>query len=187
MEFMHLIAQGTSSVQGIVLDLNNRWKRKILKDSSVESRNSWYVLRRRHSLTSAIFTYLKARCMKFLQHEAEVERELVLCTKPFESMVSLRLLQINHAKLEGKFKFLPSELKWLQWKECSVETLPSDFSPSKLAVLDLSESGIERLWGSSAKKVCFTLHLFVIKLVWISFSLLFFLAFLYCNWSKKIY
>ncbi|KAK0573120.1 hypothetical protein LWI29_003274 [Acer saccharum] len=142
------LIKGTRNIQGIVLDL----KRKIVMDSSVDN-TSWDKLRRGRSLTSAIFTYSKERCKKFLQHRAAIERELVLCTKPFESMVSLRLLQINHVKLEGKFKFLPAELKWLQWKQCTEKTLPSDFSPSQLAVLDLSESGIERVWDSNTNKV----------------------------------
>ncbi|KAI9169618.1 hypothetical protein LWI28_015059 [Acer negundo] len=140
--------KGTRNIQGIVLDL----KKKIVMDSSVDH-TSWDKLRRGRSLTSAIFKYLKERCKKFLQHGSAIERELVLCTKPFESMVSLRLLQINHVKLEGKFKFLPAELKWLQWKQCTEKTLPSDFSPSQLAVLDLSESGIELVWDSNTNKV----------------------------------
>ncbi|TXG46623.1 hypothetical protein EZV62_027874 [Acer yangbiense] len=142
------LQKGTRNIRGIVLDL----KRKMVMDSSVDD-TSWENLRRGRSLTSATFTYLKERCKKFLQHRAAIERELVLCTKPFESMVSLRLLQINHVKLEGKFKFLPAGLKWLQWKQCTEKTLPSDFSPSQLTVLDLSESGIERVWDSNNNKV----------------------------------
>ncbi|TXG56402.1 hypothetical protein EZV62_017715 [Acer yangbiense] len=142
------LQKGTRNIRGIVLDL----KKKMVMDSSVDQ-TSWDKLRRERSLTSAIFTYLKERCKKYLQHRAAIERELVLCTKPFESMVSLRLLQINHVKLEGKFKFLPAGLKWLQWKQCTEKTLPSDFSPSQLAVLDLSESGIERVWDSNTNKV----------------------------------
>ncbi|XVF84462.1 hypothetical protein PTKIN_Ptkin17bG0039000 [Pterospermum kingtungense] len=73
----------------------------------------------------------------------------VVSTEHFESMVNLRLLQINHVKLEGNFKFLPHEIKWLQWQGCALKYLPSDFGPQKLAVLDLSESKIERVWSSN--------------------------------------
>ncbi|KAK2636333.1 hypothetical protein Ddye_031125 [Dipteronia dyeriana] len=155
------LQKGTRNIQGIVLDL----KRKMVMDSSVDH-TSWEKLRRGRSLTSAIFTYLKERCKKFLQHKAAIEGELVLSTKPFESMVSLRLLQINHVKLEGKFKFLPAELKWLQWKQCTVKTLPSDFSPSQLAVLDLSESGIERVWDSNTNKVAKNLMVLNLRGCW---------------------
>ncbi|XVE84952.1 hypothetical protein DITRI_Ditri17bG0053000 [Diplodiscus trichospermus] len=80
-------------------------------------------------------------------------KEVVVCTKPFDPMVNLRLLQINHVKLEGRFKFLPRELKWLQWHGCALKTLPSDFCPQKLAVLDLSKSKIEQVWSSCSNQV----------------------------------
>ncbi|PQQ18212.1 TMV resistance protein N-like [Prunus yedoensis var. nudiflora] len=68
-------------------------------------------------------------------------------------MVNLRLLQINYLNLEGRFKFLPAELKWLQWKGCPLKSLPSDFSPCQLAVLDLPGSKIESLWHGRGNKV----------------------------------
>ncbi|KAI5352530.1 hypothetical protein L3X38_005421 [Prunus dulcis] len=64
-----------------------------------------------------------------------------------------RLLQINYLNLEGRFKFLPAELKWLQWKGCPLKSLPSDFSPRQLAVLDLTRSKIESLWHGHSSKV----------------------------------
>ena len=78
---------------------------------------------------------------------------MILDTEGFKSMVNLRLLQINHVKLQGKFKNFPAGLKWLQWKNCPMKTLPSDYAPHELAVLDLSESGIERVWGWNSNKV----------------------------------
>ncbi|OMO57250.1 hypothetical protein CCACVL1_25878 [Corchorus capsularis] len=83
-----------------------------------------------------------------LKKEANNKKEVVVDTKPFESLVNLRLLQINNVKLEGKFQFLPHELKWLQWQGCSLKTLPP-FCPQKLAVLDLSDSkNLERVWNT---------------------------------------
>ncbi|KAG8498447.1 hypothetical protein CXB51_004950 [Gossypium anomalum] len=85
--------------------------------------------------------------------KVENGNQAVVRTKPFKSMVNLRLLQVNHVKLEGKFKFVPHELKWLQWQGCALKTLPADFCPQKLAVLDLSESKIEQLWSSYSNNV----------------------------------
>ncbi|KAG4159307.1 hypothetical protein ERO13_D02G167900v2 [Gossypium hirsutum] len=68
-------------------------------------------------------------------------------------MTVLQNHKVNHVKLEGKFKFVPHELKWLQWQGCALKTLPSDFCPQKLAVLDLSESKIEKLWSSYSNNV----------------------------------
>ena len=69
-------------------------------------------------------------------------------------MGKLRLLQINHVNLRGKFKSFPAGLKWLQWKECPLKAFPDDFYAPQLALLDLSNSKIEQLWGSKNIKVC---------------------------------
>nr|XP_023895624.1 disease resistance protein TAO1-like [Quercus suber] len=151
------IMTGTRRIEGIVLDFQ---RRPIVQDASGE-RISWENLKRTPNFTSAL-TYAKERYKKFLQDNAEKEREVVLCTKPFESMVNLRLLQINHVRLEGKYKYLPAGLKWLQWKGCPLKALPSEFLPRELSVLDLSESRIEQVWGWYSNKVAE--KLMVIKL-----------------------
>ncbi|KAJ4719283.1 Disease resistance protein [Melia azedarach] len=154
------LQKGTRNIQGIVLD----FEKKTAKDSSA-SPSFWEIFLKRPSVTSAI-TYLNGRYMKCLQHRTTNEQEVVLRTKPFKSMVSLRLLQINYVKLEGSFKFLPADLKWLQWKDCRMKALPSDFFPSELAVLDLSESGIERVWGSYTNKVAKNLKVMNLRGCW---------------------
>ncbi|KAJ0037279.1 hypothetical protein Pint_23113 [Pistacia integerrima] len=154
--------QGTRSIQGIVLDFKEGISKK--KNSSAGT-NFWGNHERRLSLIPAV-TYLKERYKKRYQHGSENERETILSTKSFKSMVSLRLLQINHIKLEGKFKFLPAELKWLQWKKCTVKTLPSDFCPVQLAVLDLSNSAIEHVWGSYTNKVAKNLMVMNLRGCW---------------------
>ncbi|KAK8627333.1 hypothetical protein V6N13_134946 [Hibiscus sabdariffa] len=85
--------------------------------------------------------------------KSENGEQVTVRTEPFESMVNLRLLQVNHVNLEGQFKFLPREVKCLQWQGCALDTLPSDFCPQKLAVLDLSGSKIEQLWSSNVNQV----------------------------------
>ncbi|XP_045795186.1 disease resistance protein RPV1 isoform X2 [Trifolium pratense] len=86
------------------------------------------------------------------QHQAEKYNKVILDTKSFEPMVSLRLLQINNLSLEGKF--LPDELKWLQWRGCPLEGIPLDTLPRELAVLDLSNGWkIKSLPGLERHKV----------------------------------
>ncbi|ONI30632.1 hypothetical protein PRUPE_1G263600 [Prunus persica] len=116
--------KGTRCIQGIVLDLESM-KRSVGDPSG--DRISWDNFRRGPTFTSAV-TYLKERYKAYLQLKQR-KRE--------------RLLQINYLNLEGRFKFLPAELKWLQWKGCPLKSLPSDFSPRQLAVLDLPRSKIE--------------------------------------------
>ncbi|KAK1551639.1 hypothetical protein Q3G72_001788 [Acer saccharum] len=57
-------------------------------------------------------------------------------------------------------------LKLPKWKQCTEKTLPSDFSPSQLAVLDLSESGIERVWDSNTNKVAKNLMVLNLRGCW---------------------
>ena len=130
--------------------LNFESKNRPMDPSS--KRISWQNFCEKPNLTSAV-THLKQRKKEFFQKRREKEEETIISTKPIETMSKLRLLQINHVNLRGKFNSLPAELKWLQWKGCPLNTLPSDFHAPQLAVLDLSESKIERLWGSKNKKV----------------------------------
>ncbi|KAM0961793.1 hypothetical protein ACFX2I_021007 [Malus domestica] len=139
--------KGTRCIQGIVLDFESSIR--IVRDPSGE-RVSWDNFRNSPSFCSAI-TYLKERHKAYLQNQAEKKREVVICSKPLGAMVNLRLIQINFVNLEGKFKFLPAELKWLQWKGCPLKFLPSDFSPRRLAVLDLSKSKLVSLWSGHNK------------------------------------
>ncbi|KAB5524406.1 hypothetical protein DKX38_022155 [Salix brachista] len=142
--------QGTEHVQGITIDFE---KKKFTRNQRI----SWVrALNPCPTLASLI-----EKCMDFLRKGQE-EGEMILDTEGFKSMVNLRLLQINHAKLQGKFKSFPAGLKWLQWKNCPMKNLPSDYAPHELAVLDLSESGIERVWGWNSNKL--TKNLMVMNL-----------------------
>ncbi|PON67438.1 TIR-NBS-LRR-like protein [Parasponia andersonii] len=137
-------------IQGMVLDFKRKSR---VKDPSGEMISLKNFLEN-PNFTSAL-THLKQIWMEFFQkgREEEEEKENVISTKPIETMAKLRLLQINHVNLRGKFNSLPAKLKWLQWKGCPLKALPSDFHAPQLAVLDLSESKLESLWGSKNKKI----------------------------------
>ncbi|KAK9935594.1 hypothetical protein M0R45_022691 [Rubus argutus] len=134
--------KGTRSIQGIVLDFEMK---RMVRDPDGD-RISWDNFWRSPGFTSAL-TYLKERHKAHLQSQAEKKSEVTISSQPLGAMVNLRLLQINNVNLEGSFKFLPAELKWLQWKCCPLRSLPFDFLPPQLAVLDLSHSNITSLSG----------------------------------------
>ncbi|XP_037492085.1 disease resistance protein RPV1 [Jatropha curcas] len=142
--------KGTENVKGIILDFG---KKMFREDSSTDTVFCNYFLTA-PNLTSAI-AYMKRKWTRLLclPEGIEKEKEAIVSTKSFESMVNLRLLHVNRVKLDGKFKFLPAGLRWLQWKECPLKNLPYDYDPSQLSVLDLSESGIERIWSWGSSKV----------------------------------
>ncbi|KAG5224309.1 TMV resistance protein [Salix suchowensis] len=61
-------------------------------------------------------------------------------------MRNLQLLQITGAHLTGSYSLLPRELIWLCWLESPLKSLPSDFHLSKLVILDMQESNVQKLW-----------------------------------------
>ncbi|KAK6160085.1 hypothetical protein DH2020_003466 [Rehmannia glutinosa] len=130
--------KGTRKIEGITLDF--------VKKLNSTSANSYPIKSQTKPQLAFVTEYLKKIFNKHIGQGEEKDDE-TLCIKAFKPMVNLRLLQINNAKLDGNFKCLPAELKWLQWKGCSLKILPSEFQPQDLAVLDLSESQISQLWS----------------------------------------
>nr|KYP49346.1 putative WRKY transcription factor 19 [Cajanus cajan] len=137
---------GTRSIQGIVLDFEEERFYKS-KAGSVFTEN----LQSKSSLRN-VSAFIEQYLLNCLLPQSDQNKEVVLHTKSFEPMVNLRQLQINNLKLEGKF--LPAELKWLQWQGCPLERMPLEFWPRELTVLDLRNSKkIETLWAWNGSKV----------------------------------
>ncbi|KAK2644504.1 hypothetical protein Ddye_019699 [Dipteronia dyeriana] len=61
-------------------------------------------------------------------------------------MYDLRTLIINYGLHIAGLDDLPVELRYLHWKSCDLEVLPSSFNPENLIELDLSSSDIKQLW-----------------------------------------
>ncbi|KAL5553913.1 hypothetical protein UlMin_041314 [Ulmus minor] len=139
--------KGAKSTQGMVLDFPK--KRTVKYPSGFVI--SWRHFEENPNFTTAV-TYIKQRYKKLFLGK-EKEDEIYISAKAIETMGKLRLLQINHVNLKGKFKSFPAGLKWLQWKECPLKSLPDDFYAPQLALIDLSNSKIEQLWGSKNIKV----------------------------------
>ncbi|KAL2559603.1 transmembrane receptor [Forsythia ovata] len=95
---------------------------------------------------TAVLTYMKEKYKEYFQHGAE-EGEAIVDAKWFKSMVNLRMLQFSNVRLEGDFKYIPAAVKWLQWRKCSLRSLPSVLLSREMAVLDLSQSKIESVSG----------------------------------------
>ncbi|MED6224038.1 hypothetical protein PIB30_079892 [Stylosanthes scabra] len=92
--------------------------------------------------------YMKAKYKNYVEHREEKAKELSLDTKEFQPMISLRLLQINYSRLEGQGKYLPQGIKWLQWKQCPLKSMPCSYYPLELAVLNLIR---EQDWNTLGK------------------------------------
>ncbi|KFK25453.1 hypothetical protein AALP_AA8G117100 [Arabis alpina] len=139
--------KATTSIQGIVFDS----QKKILTDSSADEMALTNV--QNNQGINSMCSYLRNKFIRFREEQKPKSSEITIRVEPFIPMTKLRLLQINHVKLEGNLKLLPSELKWIQWKGCPLKNIPPDFLCGQLAVLDLSESGIRRVQNSRSKRV----------------------------------
>lgn len=89
-------------------------------------------------------------------------RDYQLCPEVFEEMYNLRLLKVYSSSLVKESKvflpvtlqFLPNALRYLDWYECPLKSLPSSFIPRNLVELDMRYSQLERLWDGV--QVCST-------------------------------
>ncbi|XP_052196688.1 disease resistance protein RPV1-like isoform X3 [Diospyros lotus] len=133
--------KGTRSIQGLLVDLDAMIRTSVMSSKTIALDN----LQRVPNFTAAL-TYMKETYKEYFQHVPE-EGEVIVDARWFKSMVNLRMLQFSNVRLEGDFHYIPSAVKWLQWRKCSHRRLPSVLLSRELAVLDLAESKIERVWG----------------------------------------
>ncbi|XP_021747985.1 disease resistance protein TAO1-like isoform X2 [Chenopodium quinoa] len=142
-EIMHVLRHEnvTDAVRGIVLDIEKP------PLCSLVIKSYWNNFKRNPGISTFV-RYVKEKFKGLLsQHLTDEDQKPALQTIWFKKMVHLKLLQINYANLQGNFKYMSSELRWLQWKGCSQKTFPATM-PEQIRVLDLSESRIEHLWYS---------------------------------------
>ncbi|KAL1827881.1 hypothetical protein ACET3Z_006293 [Daucus carota] len=69
-----------------------------------------------------------------------------LATSTFKKMHNLRYLYLEDASITGSFEQTFVNLSWLRWSKCPLQTLPSDFYPQKLVILELPHSKIN-IWN----------------------------------------
>ncbi|KAL3027278.1 hypothetical protein AAZX31_03G042800 [Glycine max] len=80
-------------------------------------------------------------------------RKLKLGPRIFSKMSNLQFLDF-HSKynrddmdfLPEGLEYLPSNIRYLRWKQCPLRSLPEKFSAKDLVILDLSDSCVQKLW-----------------------------------------
>lgn len=70
-------------------------------------------------------------------------------TKAFGKMDKLKLLQLAGVQLNGNYKHLSSELRWLCWHGFPFKYTPAEFHQEKLVSVDLKYSNLEQMWKKS--------------------------------------
>ena len=63
-----------------------------------------------------------------------------MTARTFQRMRNMKILIVKNAHIFGSPQHLPNNLRLLDWMEYPSSSLPSDFHPKKLVVLNLSHS-----------------------------------------------
>jgi len=93
-------------------------------------------------LVSQISLYVKGLTLKM----SKLESTTCLETKAFERMDRLKLLQLAGIQLDGDYKYLSKELRWLCWHGFPLKFIPGDFHQGSLVALDLKYSNLKEVW-----------------------------------------
>uniref|UniRef100_A0A7N0U216 AAA+ ATPase domain-containing protein n=1 Tax=Kalanchoe fedtschenkoi TaxID=63787 RepID=A0A7N0U216_KALFE len=122
--------KGTRSIQGIALEFAK--KVTSCEDAGAQSRGSTLI----EKLKGAF------GCKLELESNWDV--------KSLKPLSSLRLLRIDNIELQGNFTYMPTSIKWLQWRGCPLTNLPSELC---FNVLDLANSKVTHLWNGRKSKM----------------------------------
>ena len=104
------------------------------------------------------FSSQGTEAVKGLALEFPSKNTVCLNTKAFKKMNKLRLLQLAGVHLDGDFKNLSTELRWLYWHEFPSTYAPVEFQQGSLVALELKYSNLKHLkhiWQASKVHVLF--------------------------------
>lgn len=85
----------------------------------------------------------KSRCV--LEQEPP---EINLRATSFSGMKNLKFFKARDAYFSGDIKYLPNNLRLIDWPEFPFESLPSNFDPKKLVKLNMPRSRMLQLGGT---------------------------------------
>ncbi|KAL9678821.1 hypothetical protein QQ045_016672 [Rhodiola kirilowii] len=121
--------KGTRSIHGIALEFV-----KETGDEDIGAQSLFFTMKR---MLKTVFGCI-------------VETGQTLDTKALQPMSCLRLLKCDNVQFQGPFRYMPAEIKWLQWKGCPLKNLPDELCTH---VLDLSKSKLTNLWNGRQSKM----------------------------------
>ncbi|XP_020221375.1 LOW QUALITY PROTEIN: TMV resistance protein N-like [Cajanus cajan] len=74
-----------------------------------------------------------------------------LSTKAFKKIVKLRLLQLAGVRLDGDFKYLSKDLRWLCWHGFPLKYIPTNFYQRNLISIELQNSNVQLVWKEAQR------------------------------------
>jgi len=72
-------------------------------------------------------------------------------------MYKLRLLQLAGVKLEGDFKHLLRNLRWLYWHGFPLTYIPAEFQQESLVAIELKYSNLTQMWKKNKVHILFNI------------------------------
>ncbi|CAN4108232.1 unnamed protein product [Withania somnifera] len=132
-----MFGKGSETIEGLYFDRN-----MVKEDQSFMGSSSTG----RKCLLTEVKSYLFSFSRHPIKFYSKSKDEIELGTDLFKVMNKLRLLQINYTHLNGGYKDFPKNLRWLYWRGFPLKCVPDDFPLESLAVLDMRNSCLERLW-----------------------------------------
>ncbi|XP_058729205.1 uncharacterized protein LOC131601405 isoform X1 [Vicia villosa] len=87
--------------------------------------------------------------VKGLALEFPRKNAVCLSTKAFKKMNKLRLLQLAGVQLDGDFKYLSGDLRWLHWRGFPSTYTPVEFQQGSLVSIELKYSHLKQIWKKS--------------------------------------
>ncbi|XP_023733930.1 disease resistance protein RPV1 [Lactuca sativa] len=136
--------KGTQRVQGLILDTNLLRKEHNFQNDDVnKSFRADQPIQMIYEFFLRIWLFF-ARLLLMLSssHCKKVE----LRTDALRKMDKLKLLQLNHVKIDGSYKYFPKGLRWLCMHGFHSKFIPSDLPMENLVALDMSYSNLTQLW-----------------------------------------
>ncbi|KAL5062972.1 hypothetical protein RYX36_024709, partial [Vicia faba] len=127
-------------------DLIRDMGREIVRESSTNEPGKrsrlWFREDVHDMLTKNTGTYTVVGLVLKVQRTNRV----ILSTDSFKDMNKLRLLELDHAVLDGDYRLLSKELRWVYWQGFTFNYLPDDFYQGNLVVIVVKYSSIIQVW-----------------------------------------
>ncbi|KAI3781297.1 hypothetical protein L2E82_11306 [Cichorium intybus] len=143
--------KGTNKIQGLILDMNLLREEPLSRSSSVTDNNfqndfvnnSSRAFQLIYEFFLKIWLFFAGLLLMFSSSHC---KDIELRADALRKMDKLKLLQLNHVKVNGSYKNFPKGLRWLCMHGFQLKYIPSDLPMENLVALDMSYSSLTHLW-----------------------------------------
>ncbi|XP_059461859.1 disease resistance protein RUN1-like [Corylus avellana] len=129
-------------------DLLRDMGREIVREKHPNEPGKWSRLWLHDDAFDILTKHKGTNAIEGLTLELTSRNKMNFNSEAFIKMQRLRLLQLDHVRLTGDYKYLSKELRWLCWHGFPLKFIPNDFYTRNLVVIDLQYSNLKKVWES---------------------------------------